>query len=184
MDDKLQVAKSIRQSIASDVEKRNSLYQSKLKINKALKALLAGASTSAISTGVGAGVSAATFIGAPIAIPLSGAAVLSSVACAAISVVDSINNRRLKRHDRLRLLAYNTQNTLCEVISRFAQDGKIDDIEFNFIAAEFERYKQLVDDIKKGKLTYVKTDIVNQKNEFDESLGRVMRILESRFISD
>ena len=181
MDERLAIAISIRETLTADVEKRNSLRESKLKVKKALKAINGISATSAISAGVGAGVSTAAVIGAAVAIPLGGVAILSSVVCAVVSVVDNFISRRLKRHDRLRLLAYNTQHTLGEVIGRFAKDGKIDDIEWDFITAEFERYKKLVRDVKDGKIVYVTTEIQKQKNDYTERLAHLMKVIELRF---
>ena len=40
MNGRLPIAKSIREDLAGDIEKRNSLRESKLKIQKSLKAIL------------------------------------------------------------------------------------------------------------------------------------------------
>ena len=181
MNDRLPIAKSIREDLANDIEKRNSLRESKLKVQKSLKAINGIAAASAISSGVAAGVSTATVLGIVVAVPLGGVAVLSSAVCAVVSILDRINNRRLKRHDRLRLLAYSTQNSLGEVIGRFAEDGKLNDIEWNFITAEFERYKQLVREVKEGKIVYVKTEIEKQKKLYDERLSQLSKLIELRF---
>ena len=67
------------------------------------------------------------------------------------------------------------------MIGRFAKYGKIDDIEWEFITAEFERYKKLVRDVKDGKIVYVTTEIQKQKTDYTERLSHLMKVIELRF---
>ena len=115
-----------------------------------------GLITSTVITG---GISTAAFangVGWPVAIVLSGTALLLSLATVITRKYFKTFTVQQEKHDAIKLLAHSKLDSIANIISQPMQDGDISSIEFHKVLQEVEKYRKLKVDIRNQAKAKVK----------------------------
>ena len=111
------------------------------------------------STVITAGISIAAFangVGWPVAIVLSGTALLVSLATVITRKYFKTFTVQQEKHDAIKLLAHSKLDSIANIISQAMQDGDISSIEFHKVLQEVEKYRKLKVDIRNQAKAKVK----------------------------
>ncbi|DAC81555.1 TPA_asm: SLATT [Hydra adintovirus] len=124
-----------------------------------------------------------TIVGTPVAIACEGAALGMGV----LSLIGSQAIKKLtikaEKHEKIKVLADAKLNTISSLISKAISDQYIDDVEFNMILSELEKFQTMTEQIR----TKSKNDIDEQTKEsiFNKGIEKgksdVIEVLNMRF---
>ena len=117
--------------------------------------------TATVISGSGSIAALATAVGLPVSIALGGVTLCLSLATAITRITNKLFDEKVKKHDKITVLAQTKLDSIHDTISKAINDGHIDPTEFQRIIQEKQRYLLLKEQIRKK--TKRITDSINDE---------------------
>jgi len=105
-----------------------------------------GAITAALSSGAVA--TSLTGVGIVIGAPVAGIAALSGAVSTGLSAVNKKLERKVNKHSRIHSLAIAKRDSINCSVSQTLNDNRVSDTEFQLIAREMQKYRQLKETLR------------------------------------
>ena len=116
--------------------------------------VLDGIDMALATASMGLGVSGAGLLSTIVAAPVVLALEVAALGCGLAGIGGKFISRKLQikseKHDQIRLLAEAKINTVSDHISKALRDGEVSDVEFRLILDEYDKYRNMKNEIRAG----------------------------------
>ena len=157
--------------LQNEVKEREILYKKFKRYSTSVRLADHTLITATVIAGSGSIAALATGVGLPVSIALGGVSLCLSLATAITRKTNKLFDEKVKKHDKIAVLAQTKLDSINGTVSKAINDGHIDPTEFQRIVHERQRYMLLKQQIR-DKTKRVTETINNEQRQAILDQGR------------